>query len=157
MVREPEAREREHLQATLDQMQARFEKIVRDGRGDRLKTRETQYTATAPAVEGPIPVEGGATTRQVTVKETEPLNGKIYLADDAKERGLIDAIGYQSDAVDAAAKLANISNPAVIKYERRHGLLEALSGAQANTGLSISRELIDELQTQRLLVLWKGQ
>jgi protease-4 len=104
---QPDARQREHLQSVLDQMQARFEKIVRDGRGDRLKTKETQYTTTAPAPDG--------TTHERQVKETEPLNGKIYLADDAKERGLIDQIGYQSDAIDAAAKLANISNPAVIK------------------------------------------
>jgi protease-4 len=146
---QPPARQREHLQYILDQMQARFEKVVREGRGDRLKTRETQYATTVPAADGK--------TEEKQVKETEPLNGKIYLADDAKERGLVDQIGYQSDAIDAAAKLANISNPAVIKYERRHGLFEALNGNQASTSLSISRELIDDLQTQRVLVLWKGE
>ncbi|MCX5844465.1 MAG: signal peptide peptidase SppA [Deltaproteobacteria bacterium] len=50
---------------------------------------------------------------------TDVATGRIFLADDALKLGLVDNIGYLSDAVKESKKLANVSDDArVIVYRR---------------------------------------
>ena len=145
-VQPPAPRHREHLQEILDEIQAKFEEVVIKGRGGRLKTRKGTYTVTAGKQDVPREVE-----------ETEPFNGKVYLAAQAKQLGLIDAIGYVSQATDRAAVLAGLQNPRVVRYAPRQGLLAELIRGQNEPLLSLSAKNLDEFQTPRILLMWKAE
>ena len=136
----------EHLQGVLDKMQERFEAVVTEGRGSRLKTREASF-AIPPAE------EGGEPTQHV---ETEPFNGKIYLAEDALELGMIDTIGYSEDATDRAAKLAGLTNHRVVRYAPRLGFFAMIARSQAADSTKLDASLLDKFQTPRFQMLWKA-
>ena len=87
--------------------------------------------------------------------ETAIAQGKVYAPDEAKALGLIDAIGYQDDAIDAAASLAGLPEPKVVRYRKRKGLMEALSSPRSADGLRLGAELLREAQTPRILLMWK--
>ncbi|MCJ7543336.1 MAG: S49 family peptidase, partial [Phycisphaerae bacterium] len=142
----PDERQRASLLGLLDTVQKRFVQVVREGRGERLKTRENTYTVTLG--EGPE-------TRPVERTETVPLNGQIFMANEALELGLIDAIGYEDDAITRAGKLANLAKPKVVLYEPHKGLLTRLLEGRGPSGVKIGPELLDQLQTPRLLLMWK--
>ena len=144
----PDPRQREHLQEILDKIQEKFEDVVRTGRGSRLKPREKTYA---------LEVGEGDEARQETVTETEPLNGKIYLAEESKELGLIDGIGYLTDATDRAAALAGLTDAKVVRYEIRRGLLAELVGAKSSPGLELNVKSLDEFQTPRIMLMWKAE
>lgn len=131
----------ESIRKLLDVMQERFEKVVLEGRGDRLTTKTAEKTYT----DG----EG----KKFTVTETVPFNGSIYSADEAMSLGLIDKVGYLDEAIDAASGLAGLSDPKVVKYTRRKGFFEHMSEAKA--GPIIDPNLIDEIQTPKLMMIWK--
>ncbi len=60
----------------------------------------------------------------------ELADGRIYLAEDAVELGLIDALGYEEDAVAKAAKMGHIEGePRVVRYYPGYSPLAALLGA----------------------------
>ncbi len=145
---EPTQRQREHLQSILDSMQAMFEQVVRDGRGEKLKTRESSYTATVPS---------NNATQAITVSETEPFNGKIYMAQDALHLGLIDEIGFQDKAIANAKARIKVENAKVVQYAPHRGLFEKLFEGKANIGVNIEARTLDELQTPRMQMLWRGQ
>ncbi|HUT60437.1 MAG TPA: S49 family peptidase [Phycisphaerae bacterium] len=119
----------------LDTMQERFEQVVIAGRGDRLQ-RAKQPDEDRPA---------GA--------RHAPFNGKIYTADEARQIGLVDEIGYLMDAANAAARLANLSDPKVVQYSRRPALLTELL-AKAETP-KLDAKLLDEWSSPRILMLWR--
>jgi len=131
------------MREMLDQHQARFEAVVVEGRGGKLAPYQ------APADEPAPEVPPGA----------EAFNGKVYLADEAKALGLVDRIGYERDAVDRAASLAGLSEPHVVRYAPRKSLFARLMGAEATEGLTggvrIDAEWLDEIQTPRILYMWK--
>jgi len=146
MFTQPDDRQRKHLQEVLDKLQNRFETVVRTGRKGKLVEKEVSYDLT---------VGEGDQARQVKHTETEPLNGKIYLADEAKALGLIDEIGYLNKAIDRAIELAAVGKPSVIRYAPRKGFLDQLLSAKAGQGLSVDASLLDRLQTPRLMMMWK--
>ncbi len=138
----PQQHHRERLQEVLDTMHDRFEKIVREGRQDRLKTT----TST-------LEIQQDGQSREVTV--TEPFSGNIYLADEAKELGLIDEIGYTDSAIDRAASLAGLTDPHVVRYKVRRPLVAHLLGRGPDPTTLIEPETIDQLRTPRMMLLWK--
>ncbi len=144
--KKPDERQRAALLGLLDTVHKRFEQVVREGRGDRLKTRQETYTVT---------VGEGLEAQLLQRTETVPLNGQIFMSDEALELGLIDAIGYENDAIDRAGQLAELEKPKVVVYEPRKGLLTRLLEERGPTGVQIGPELLDELQTPRLLLMWK--
>ncbi len=131
----------ESIRKLLDVMQERFEDVVRDGRGDKLVTTTAEKTYT------------GADGKKFTVTETLPFNGSIYTADEAMDMGLIDEVGYLDEAIDSAADLAGLSDPKVVQYIRRKGFFEQMSEAKA--GPIIDPNVIDEIQTPKLMMIWK--
>lgn len=141
-----EERERLRMIEILDTIQAGFEQIVRDGRGERLKTKQDSYE---------MIVGQGEDARTVAVTETEPFNGKIYLPHEAKQLGLIDTIGFLGDACQKASKLAGLNNPTIRHYKPRESLFTKLFASQsASINIDISPEAIEKLQTPKILVLW---
>lgn len=140
----PQEYQIDHIRDILDQMQARFEKVVKDGRNKKLNPQTETVQATDD--------EGN----KVEKKCTAPFNGKIYLADEAKKLGLIDDIGYEDDAIERAQKLARLDNAKVVRYVRRRTFMETLFDGEARTApVKIDANLIDKLQTPRFMMLWK--
>lgn len=98
-------------------------------------------------------------------------NGKAYTAQEAKKLGLIDQIGYPDEAVAEAKKLAGLTNPMIVKYQRRSSFIEQLFGNASFRGspgsastvsingvsVQLDSKLLDELNTPRLLYMWQGQ
>lgn len=139
---QPAAYQMESLQETLDAMQDRFEEVVKKGRGDRLHLQPEATSQFADA-------EG----KSFSVTSAAPFNGKIYLPPEAMKLGLIDKIGYQEEAISAAAKLANLTNPRVVKYAPTQSVFSALMSAKANP--LIDAKVLDEVQTPNIMMIWK--
>lgn len=57
--------------------------------------------------------------------------GQIYTADDALKFGLVDAIGYEEDALTELKSIAKVTDPKIIKYEFQAGVVDLLLGSQA--------------------------
>lgn len=98
--------ERELLQGLVDQSFARFKAIVEAGR-PKLKGNEAELKK--------------ATT------------GQIFTAEQAKELGLIDQIGFMEAAIERAAELAGkeTTNVRCVEYDKPPSPLTALLGADS--------------------------
>jgi ClpP class serine protease len=89
------------------------------------------------------------------------------MADDALTLGLIDQIGYPSDAYAYAAGKAGLNNMMVVKYRDPPTIFDALSsssrvgGPQSKSvtinGVSVNASELRDLLTPRLMYLWRGQ
>ncbi len=82
-------KEKQIIQHMVDEVFDEFKTVVIENRGDKLNMQ----------------------------KFNEILDGRIVLGRDAKEIGLVDAIGTKQDAINKAAELANITNPEVENIE----------------------------------------
>jgi protease-4 len=142
----PKGYQREHIQHVLDTMQQRFNKVVKDGRGNRLKVSEKSFSY----------IEAGPAAKEVEVSETEPFNGKIYLADEAMKLGLVDRIGYRGEAIAAAADQASLSDPTVKEYKPRTNLISELLKARSAPVVDLGIGGKDDFQTPRILLMWKA-
>lgn len=120
------------LQELVDQSFDRFRSIVLAGRPALRDNEEALATATT---------------------------GQIFTADQAKELGLIDRIGFIEDAIERAAEMAGVSTDEVraVKYEKRMTPIEQILAASGRVepprsgGVDL-RELI-ELATPRAYYL----
>ena len=89
-------------------------------------------------------------------------SARVFLPDEAKELGLIDGIGYLSDAVPKASELASLdSTPTVVVYRRTEHADDNMYNSALNRGGSGTINLIDtglshELSSMRtgLYYLW---
>ena len=142
---EPAGYQIDGVRRTLDAMQEQFESVVRDERGDKLTVKEAVKTYT------------GADGKEFTVEEAEPFNGKEFLAEEARQLGLVDQVGYLRDAISEAGRIAGLSNPKVVRYTRRKGMLE---GMLTHVGLGrsvlpVNLRLLEEIATPRVLMVWR--
>ncbi len=143
---EPSERIRENVRSMLDKMQRQFESAVEECRGERLNPQKLEFTVT------------GDDGRTRTVTGTEPFNGKTFLADRAKELGLVDDIGYLKDATDAAAEIAKLTNPRVVRLVPRKPLLQQMGLFQSAGALeSLDIDSPEKYLSPRILMLWKGE
>jgi protease-4 len=115
-------RERRLLKALVDDMFTRFKEIVRQGR-PKLDADAVDKVAT----------------------------GQIFTAQQAKEAGLVDRIGFLEDAVDRAVELAGLTatTARVVKYTKPKGLLDEVLGGDVGAGGRVSLEAFAELTTPR--------
>ena len=143
----PEPRHREHLRTILNDIQKKFEQIVVDGRGERLRPRSVTYD---------LPTEGND-EQAVSIEETEPLNGKIYIAAEARELGLVDEIGYLPAALDRAAELAGLDEAKIIRYQGRRGFWDEVLRSERASAFRIAAEAIEDLHTPRIMLMWKAE
>ncbi len=138
----PDERQVAYLRDILDKMQQQFADSVRQGRGAKL-VAPTGAPA-RPLAEGEVAV--------VDPEANAPLNGKVYIADDALEVGLIDQIGYRQDAFDRAASLAGLSNPKTVLYSHKPvGLFTVLFGATHDSPVTQGVDILEDLQTPKFM------
>ncbi len=73
----------------------------------------------------------------------EVADGRVFLAPVALEKGLIDALGYEDDAIAKAAKMGHIAGtPRVVRYYPGYSPLAALlRGAAPSTGNPLATAL----------------
>ncbi|GAB4577662.1 MAG: hypothetical protein Fur0022_03930 [Anaerolineales bacterium] len=124
LYREMTPEEQAYWQALIDETYASFVQIVVDGRG--LSEEEVRAVA----------------------------DGRVYTGRQALELGLVDALGYEQDAISKAATLGLISGePRVIRYSTSGGLLSALGGI-ANPPDMGALALLERLLTPKMELLW---
>ncbi len=84
----------------------------------------------------------------------ELATGQIYTAKDAKEKGLIDEIGFQEDALDVLKQTTGLTEPRIVHYHYKLDLWDALLGsAKANDPATQWRSLT-ELTVPRAMYLF---
>ncbi len=133
-------------QGLLDEMHQRFIDIVKQGRGSKLKTKP--LTVTVKDFDG----------KDVAREQIYPFNGQVMMADEAKAVGLVDEIGYVSDAIETAARLAKIDKPTVIEYTRPRGLLDRLLyGPTPNVPAGFDMKILDQYLNSTPMMIWQGQ
>jgi protease-4 len=144
MFRAEKPEDRAYIQDIADKAFAQFKDVVAKGRQNKLKK--------------PL---------------AEVANGKIYMAADAAALGLIDKVGYLSDAYDHAATQAKLNKRTIVKYHDPPNFLDSLMSGKANlagaagaagaghsiqiNGVNIDAGDLRELMTPRLMYLWRGQ
>lgn len=125
--------ERTVLQGVVDAMYGRFVQVVVDGRSGR------------PGLTG--------SPDEVKTRVRALADGRIYTADQAKDLGLIDEIGYRDAALAAVRRLAKAPDAPLIRRKHSHGLLELL-GASAKPAVQIDGASIRAGLTPRLEYRW---
>ena len=109
------------LQELIDDMQARFTRIV-------------------------------AEARQLDPAESPDLfDGRIFSAEDALDKGLIDGIGYWDDVLARTSQLLDTGALRVVRYEAQKTFLEHLLEGSAPVRLPE----LKAIQAPRFLYLWK--
>ena len=124
-----------YFRGIIDDAFAQFKSVVRDGRAGKLKK----------------PLD-------------EIANGKVYMAQQAMDLGLIDQIGYLNDAIDQIAGSASLSKPMAVRYSETTSLTQMFLGAQSQStapgrgvSVQISPEVMDRFSSPRMMYLWRGQ
>jgi protease-4 len=133
--------ERAYIQGLIDEAFSQFKHVVREGRGQRLDPSSDET---------------------LDQKLARIANGKVYMAPEALKLGLIDAIGYRSDALAYVKQAASLNSPKVVLYEKPDSLL-SLFRSQSNLGgqagglvnVQLDARLIEQLTRPRLMYLWR--
>ena len=133
-------------QGLLDDMHQRFIDVVKQGRGDKLKTKA--LTVTVKDFDG----------KDVVREQTFPFNGQVVMAGEAKAIGLVDEIGYVDDAIKAAAKLAKLDDPRVVEYSPSQGLVnKLLYGPNPDVPAGFDMKIFEPYLNSTPMMLWQGQ
>jgi protease-4 len=101
--------ERRQWELLVGEAYQRFQEVVQQGRGPKLKhqLREPFELTTD---------EGEKVVRRIA-------DGGIFTAEQAKELGLVDDIGFLPDAIRKAGELAQLADYKVVQYKRPFELL----------------------------------
>lgn len=107
-----------------------------------------------------------ATGRKIKTEQVRPIaDGRVMIAQEAKELGLVDRIGYIEDAVDEALTLAQIRDADVVMYveknrANRNIYTQSSPGGSTLPGSmwmgDLSAERVLELARPRLMYMWMG-
>ncbi len=97
-----------------------------------------------------------AAGRNMPLEEVERLaDGRIYTAQQALDNGLVDQLGYISDAIELAKELAGLDEALVVKYRRKWRLGDLLKVVQKMSSPGVQR-LVEwpRMEFPRLMYLW---
>jgi len=84
--------------------------------------------------------------------------GRIFMGPDARERGLVDEIGYFGRAVEIAKEQAGAEEARVVEYVHPFGLMEIFGlTAKAESLLDLRPETLAGLSSPRIMYLWTGR
>ncbi|MCL2624145.1 MAG: signal peptide peptidase SppA [Planctomycetaceae bacterium] len=127
--------ERAVLESVISDMFARFKEIVCDGR---------------PAL------------RNDPELLAEVATGRIFLAKQAREKQLIDTIGYLEDAVERAASLAGLSQDKyhVVRYVQPKTLMETMIGVKtdkivrSDSQVAVAAELLNDIAAPKMYYIY---
>jgi protease-4 len=88
----------------------------------------------------------------------ELATGEIYTANDARQHGLIDEIGFQDDALDKLMKITNLTpqSAQVIKYEYPIDLWDTLLGSVKASDPAAQWQALLELSVPRAMYFLSG-
>ncbi len=119
--------ERRILQAIIDRMHERFIQIIADGRPDLSLER----------------------VRKIA-------DGRIFTGEEAKDLGLVDALGYREDGFDRAKELAGIPLARLVRYERVVSLMRLITGySQMGKQLPLDFRLTEPKEMILPMYLWR--
>jgi protease-4 len=100
-------------------------------------------------------VQMGRSEKLSALRVSELADGSIYEANQARDEGLIDEIGYLDEAVEMAEAMAGIHGARVIQYHRPFSFRNLL-GAESATALKLDRMKLYELCAPQALYLWNA-
>lgn len=124
------AEEARVIQGIIDSMHKRFASVVSEGRKGKLTPAEVGVLA----------------------------DGRPYIAEDALLNGLVDAIGYPEDVMDAIKDEQGLADALVVAYQRPgtyRGTIYSLSNVSGNTLVNISGGF--EQPGVRFMYIWPGE
>ncbi|MBI4835147.1 MAG: signal peptide peptidase SppA [Planctomycetes bacterium] len=87
-------------------------------------------------------------------KVKELADGRVYTGRQALDNKLVDAIGYQEDAVTKAESLAGITDAKVVTYKKPRGALESAFSIQSNSDIAQLKQILLQNTTTRFMYLW---
>lgn len=126
--REPAPEELQYMQDKLiTPAYERFVEIVAEGRKETLDANEVRQLA----------------------------DGGIFGADEARDKKLIDDIGYLDEAIESVKTMAGIKTAQVVTYRKPFTFADFLSYRKPNL-LKLDRTMLYELSTPQLLYLWSA-
>jgi protease IV len=122
MLHELKPEERREYDELIGHSYERFMAIVKEGRDGKK--------------DGPRLKHGLRDEIKLTTKSGEPFvrrlaDGGVFTADQAKQYGLIDEIGYLDDAIKEAKSLAGLSTAQAIMYNRPLSLTQMILGVKS--------------------------
>lgn len=88
---------------------------------------------------------------------TDLADGRVYTGQQALDNGLIDAIGYIDDAIEAVKEEAGLDKAKIIRYRRKIGLSELILTIARGAGTPaalINADALTEKQVPKLMYLW---
>jgi protease-4 len=92
----------------------------------------------------------------LTLDQIRPLaDGGIYTAPEAKDKRLIDEIGYLDDAIKLVKSLAGLDKAQVVEYQELFSWMNLLT-AKSNAGIKLDRSSLMELCMPKAMYLWSG-
>jgi len=81
--------------------------------------------------------------------------GQVFTGKQAVELGLVDEIGYESDAIAKAALLGIVSgDPRVIRYDTPGSIFSLIGGNASNPATQIPTQMIERLLGPQMEFLW---
>lgn len=87
-------------------------------------------------------------------------DGRIYSAQQARQLGLIDGVGSESDALELIKQRAKVSSAKVVEQRRRLGFFDLLTGAHRPVPPPTLEQALGQLLSTttgpRLLYFWPG-
>ena len=93
-----------------------------------------------------------AESRKISEADVRKLaDGRIFVADEALERRLIDGIGYSADAEKEMIKLLNVQEINVVRYSEDVSILDLL---RAHRGIGMSMSEFLKPRETRLMYRW---
>lgn len=133
-------RDTAYIQGLVDTTFTQFKDVVKAGRGSKLNGDPADL-----------------------------FSGKVFMGEEAKAKGLVDALGYEDDAYNYAASAASLKDKEVVKYDEMPSLLHLL-GAESKldppkaegrgvsvNGVTIDAKALEDLVAPRPLYLWRGE
>jgi protease IV len=123
--------ERQLWQSMINQMWQRFVDVVVEGRSGKMTAQEVRQVA----------------------------DGRIFTAQQALDRKMIDSIGYRNDAWQRAARLAHVPSAQLVQYYRHTSLFHELFATRASSASmeAALKRYLDPLtvSSPRLMYLWR--
>ena len=122
---EQKKRERQILEAVLDEMHQRFVKVVAEGRALDIETAD------------------------------ELADGRIFTGEQALQKKLVDKVGYREDAIEMAMEMAKLRAARVVRYKRVVSVGEFFGSIVKGPRLSLDLQIAGGLSRwSRPMYLW---